>query len=558
MSTAQGRIKSDLIFQLISVGLIFITFSRICRGEYVNWDDNILITENSLLQLPFIEAVSNVVSHFYHGDYIPLPLLTYWMEVRLFGFNAIPQHIVNISIHCINFLLLFLILIRTGLTRSKIYLICFIFAFHPLQVETVSWLSERKGLLSTLFLFLAILFHQSAKIKHQLSYGFFYVLSLLCKFTGVLLPVLLVFSDWKFSSLRFRDALKKQVPFLLLGFLASLIRIYAYGSSVVRFNETALSPERLAQLPLLVTTALGSYLKLFFYPIGLSAIYPDYVLSSESIGLSIFFILIVAIGLCVVRRATPEGKREFLFFSLWSIFFLLPVLQIIPRINYINDRYMYLPIIGFAALFGEGIQQVFTYFQRQARALGCARSNGFQAKLSLGLLASGVVALPLLSYERTAVWLNSQNLWEDTIQRNPRNAIAHNNLAIVYQEQKKFAPAIAEYEKVLLLGRGNGTDNLAYNNLGTIYSASPQAEYFDLAKAERFLLEGIERSPSLSEGFYLRFNLALVYLRQGSVEKGREVLKKLAEDIRSNSSDQKYFLLLRKAEEIQQKLVPNR
>lgn len=546
---------SSLRGLVILLIVTFVTFSRVFIAQYVTWDDPVLILDNPLLQLPFFEAVPIFFTSFYHGDYMPLTLISYWLEVTLFGFMPLPAHLLNLALHLGCGFALFEFLRSTRLKEGGILFVCAVFLLHPLQVESVMWLSERKGLLSSLLLLLALVSSQkfdraqSVKMRwmYLLGYYFLFLGALLAKATGVFVPVFLIFTEiflqteikikpnlggskWATLWPLLGRSLQKHAMPGLFALLIILVRVSAYGGEVSGFTSFFFEPQRWIQLPLIISSILGFYLSSFFLPISQSIIYPEYrfdmSLLFRALSLSAF-----AVAVAGLWRKTRN--RGILYFALFSFVLLLPVLQIIPRLNLVSDRYLYLPGIGLAGLVAIAMERL----SRQT---------------ANRIIYLAVAVLAPLSFFRSEMWVDDVSLWKEAVVAAPWSGLAKNNYAMVLEKQGDIPGAVAEFEKALSLGKRDGSDNLAYNNLGVLYTKYPQL--LDRNRAVSYFEKGIGEALRAEERFTLRLNLAGTYADLGQLSKARELLVELEKDLLKATRDKKYLELLGKAQELLKKI----
>ncbi|MBS1985639.1 MAG: hypothetical protein JST16_15865 [Bdellovibrionales bacterium] len=508
--------------------LTFIAFGRALLMNYVNWDDPALILENVILRRPLGEALRLMFTTYYHGDYMPLTLLSFWIDLNVFHLGAEGQHAINLLLHLGNICLLWLLLTRAGWDELRVACVCVLFALHPVQAESVLWISERKGLLSTLCLLGAVWCSESsdaaasarAQIKWNFGYLGLFVASFLTKATGILLPVLLAVRDYRRAGGWNRRWMSKQLPVWTAAAFGSWVRIEAYRSSVGELASAAGEWERWLSWPVRAAAALGFYLKTLMAPVGLSIVYPPYRdWESWGVELAIFAVTLVG-GAWWYRR---HRDLRWLAGVAAALAFLAPVLQIVPRINFVNDRYLYLPIIGVAVAFTVMVER----------------------RLSLAWVAGLALVLGTASWARSDAWSSNFKLWADTVTKDRQSGLAHNNYAQALQERGQLAEAIREYELTLEYGRTDGTDNLAYNNLANLYSTPEHPEIFDLSKAVMLLRKGIEIAPRPEEAFTLRYNLVQVFIQLGDKVEARRQLLELAKAIQASGNQRYAFLLER-------------
>ncbi len=484
------------------VVLTVFTYSSFLSSGYVSWDDNVFILENELLKLDFIAAAKIFFSRFFYGDYLPIPLMSYWIEIKLFGYNPAAQHATNLAIHLLNLTLVWKLLMRPRnfgladitITPLAAFIICFVFAMHPLQVESVMWISERKGLLSLLFTLLSWLswrrFAESNQRLMLVAFYSFFIVACMSKTNIVFFPFLLIIIDY-FNKDSFRRLVKFHILTTIFIAIVIYVRFYAYADSISELGKSTINFERIISIPLLLFNALGLYIKKIFLPINLSIEYENFKYTFEIVlNLGILFSFA---AVCVwLWLRTKEGlvviATSFFFFM------LLPVLQIVPRTNYVNDRYVYVPILAIAGLVALLISQ----FKIRKNIL-----------IALTIVYM-VVTIPL-SIIRVQVWTNSLELWTDTLSKNPLSAIAHLNYGLELKKEKKFSEAIEAYKKSAQLGLESGTSVIALNNLANVYLDKNAGAFYNVPFAVLTYQQAMSLAKSTNDWVICAFNLANLY-----------------------------------------------
>ncbi len=490
--------------------LVPVFFFRAYTAQFLNWDDNVLILQNPLLKLDFWNATKTGFSYFYHGDYFPVTLLSYCLDFNCFGLDPRFFHIENIFWHFLNVLVLLKLLRTLELKEGLVLAVGMIFAIHPMQAEPVMWLSERKSLISTFLLFLTIILYvRSAKSSDG---RYIYALCLLAflfsglsKATGLLLPFLLFYFDFFLITGKKIKKWFRFIPMVLIAMLLVVIRVLAYSASLNFEISELFNTNYLFVIPIKALTAIGFYVSHYVLDYETSAIYSDFNWNLENLFISamVFSFIGIYSFWIVKRKKIIEG-----FFLLWFLLFLIPVIQIFPRINYVNDRYMYVPIIGLSACCFSFLKQNFLFYLR-----------------NFLILVFGACL-----FFRTQVWQTNRNLWEATLQVVPQNVIALNNLGLDFQENGELNQAVQVYEKALATDSIDGTKILIYNNLANIYS-DPKYWGRDLEKARNLLLAGIREAQKKHDTFELRINLGLLEKSQGNKEIARKIFKEVYDDI---------------------------
>jgi hypothetical protein len=521
--------------------LAAIVFIRAFWSAYVIWDDDKMILSNFNLQLPFWEAWEVFWTKPWQADYLPIPLLTFWADYQLWGFNPVPQHILNWGLHLANIYLVYLFLSELGISFGVALFAVAAFAVHPLQVESVMWVSERKGLLSTLFLMIAMIAYVRALRAKGPTIGYViypiaFVVSGLCKMNAIFLPFVLAGLELiGFRQKNFRLVLARNIPVLGATALLCLIRYYTYAAIVSGVNEGAHSFQYLIHVPIYALTAIGHYVFTFFWPGNLSVIYPQYPLTIASQ-------LKFATGFCFVASWFYLGywkkSREILYGGLWFLVILLPVLQIVPRINFVNDRYMYLPMIGFAVCVAE--------FLRPTWSMIIGTEGGRKALMATTVTL--VLVWAAVSNHRAEIWESNYNLWADTVTRYPRSQLAWNNLGLAQMERKQ----IKEAESSFLQGsNGDVVSAITFMNLAMLYT-DPQ-QFPDLYKPQAALnaLEiGLRIAPSEDEKFGIRFDMGIALSQLHRNPEAIATLNRLLADIHASPNEWIYKDIQQRATQV--------
>lgn len=426
-------------FYPVLLVLVPIVFHRAFFSQYVLWDDDVLLLQNPILKAPFWEALKTSFTVYYHGDYFPLTLMSYWIDIAALGMGPGLQHAENLALHLLATFLLLSCLRKLAQNDALAFLLTLIYAIHPLQAEAVMWISERKSLLSAVFTFLALLSYlksfEGPRKKTWYWLGIFcFGAAGLAKATSLLMPLIFLLIDsFKFGR-PYRALALRFLPAAGLAGLLMALRIRAYASTVGLAISDVFTGEYLLSIPVRTFNALGIYVKMFFLPTTLSAIYPDFELTALSIAVA----TITALAVVVISWRIYRARNLFLSFSwLWFLLFLLPILQIFPRINYINERYMYLPIIGLGGI-------SFYYFRPRILYVLAA---------VLGIL------MAVTTYHYSDVWTTNRKLWSQTLNVVPQNMIALNNLALDFQNAGELPAAVELYEKIIDLPTSDNMNN---------------------------------------------------------------------------------------------------
>ncbi len=382
------------------------------------WDDRLYVLTNSTVHTFTLPHLKEAFSDYYVGNYAPLTILSYMIDHALWGLRPNGYHLENVLFHAANGLLFYTLLRRFSLNEWQAGAAAWIFLLHPVQVETVAWVSQRKSLLAMFFFLTALIcYHCYAALQanHRRSYLLSLAsitAALFSKSIAVIFPAVIVLYDLTYDRCgprSTRQRLIDKIPFLVIATAVAALAVisqsheegggrgdYPGGSPLATFYT---------MVPVLV-----SYLRDCFLPFDLSPYYlvtirqyPD----AAFLGSLAVVLALAAVGIYLCRTARP------LFF--WYGLFLaalVPVMQIVPLITLKNDRYLYTPLLGFAVLAVLGGQRILEIPHTQLR------------RLATGAVTIAMLSLPLLAFKQTLYWRNDITLWNRAATVDPRNSLA--------------------------------------------------------------------------------------------------------------------------------------
>jgi protein O-mannosyl-transferase len=472
-----GRLFSSrrraFIFAVVLAAVTIFAYRPAWNGGFL-WDDDVYITNNELLTAP--DGLRRIwFSLDSPSQYFPLVYTTFRIEHALWGLNPSGYHWVNLLLHIANALLVWAVLVRLRVPGA--WLAGAIFALHPVQVESVAWITERKNVLMGFFFLLTLLawiaFVDERTKRPWLFYGLaliLYLLALSAKTTACTLPAALLLILWLQKKPIRCKRIFQIIPFLVLGLAMGTLAIWweRYHQGTSRAVFTFLSPiERV----LVASRAVWFYLSKLVWPSNLTFIYPRWNISPahplDYVWLLAGLIVCVAIYFLRSRSRGIGGSVEVA--AAFFVATLSPVLGFIMlytfRYTFVADHYQYLACIGLIALSSAGVI-----------TLADAFKNGRTLVLSVAL--SVVALLATLTWRQAAMYGNIETLWRKTLARNPDCWMAHNNLGIVLFQKGKLDEAIAHYRTTLqmepkfwdadynlgsaLLGKGQVDDAIFY------------------------------------------------------------------------------------------------
>ena len=423
--------------------LTLLVYIPAMRAGFI-WDDNLFLTEN-----PLIKADDGLYRFWFTTeppDYFPLVSSVLWLEWRLWGLNAAGYHVVNIVLHAVSAVLIWLVLKRLKIPGA--WLAALIFAVHPVNVESVAWITERKNTQPMVFYLITILFYLRYEHDRTKRWYFFalgsFLLALLSKTSVVMLPfVLLGCVWWQKGRIGWKDLIRS-VPFFALSLILALVTVWfqynvAIGDDVVRTGGFL---SRLAG----AGWAVWFYLYKAIIPYKLCFVYPRWNIDASSIAS--YLPGIILLGCFVVFWRYRKGwGRVFLFGLGYYVVTLFPVLGFFDinfmRFSLVTDHWQYFSIIGLIALLV---------------GLGVWTWNGWRGQLrQLATAAAAAVVLLFcaLSWIQCHAYKDLEALWRDTISKNPRAWLAHSNLGPVLVSQGRFEEAMRHCSEALRINPGH-------------------------------------------------------------------------------------------------------
>lgn len=505
------------------LAFIFIVFSPCLKNGFVNWDDDKYIINNPVIQSASLMSLKKIFTSFVIQNYHPITLLSYLFEYHFFKLNPFYYHLTNLILHLLNCSLVFwLIFIITGRAYVS-YAVAILFGIHPLQVESVAWISERKNLLYALF-FLGTLISYSYYILKEKALKYYcfslllFILSLLSKLMSLSLPLVLFSIDYLLRRKPDKSLLIEKIPYFMLSLVFSIVEILCiHMSGVLRHDESY----GLFQIWKLSSYCIVFYLSKIFLPVKLSCLYPYYKADNS---LVYFFAIIIVIILSISIVISGRRTRKIIFGSCFFLAAILPVLQFIQTgAVIVTDRFSYIPSIG---IFYIIVAALFWFYSKKLK--------GYTMKLIfLTTVISVVAALSFLTWNRCKVWENSFVLWNDAINKYPAGyiPIAYFNRGLALADNQEIDKSIADLNKTLMLYYGKLALKQDYSEtykrlLMSTYGHSAVYDFLAVKLAEIGKMEeatillswAIQINPSNIQAFY---NLCSVY---GNMKKYKEAI----------------------------------
>ncbi len=450
-SSAHRQVLGVCFFLVVITWLVF---GQTVRYDFVNYDDNEYVYANPAITSGLnphgiIYAFSGTHARNWH----PLTTLSHMLDCQLWGVRAGGHHFTNIVLHTIAVVLLFLVLQQmTGAIWQSAF-VAALFAVHPLHVESVTWISERKDVLSAVFFMLTlgayVRYVRSPSIGRYLTMSILFALGLMSKPMLVTVPLVLLLLDyWPLQRFGGRSSIRRlaleKIPLLALSVASGLATLWMQQSSVARTEE----------LPLIWRVANGLvtyaiYLRQMIWPVGLAVFYPHPgdQLPVWEIGLAIVLLALVSAGVIALRH-----KRPYLLTGwFWYLVMLLPVIGLIQVGSQAHaDRYTYLPQIGLYLLLAWAITDALT----SRFATGRIRRGGLQRRIVAVTASLAIIALAWCAHVQASHWRNGESLWGHALAVTSGNFMAHDGLGQCLANRGGLDEAIDQFQKALNIAPG--------------------------------------------------------------------------------------------------------
>jgi len=489
------RTHQHLVVAFLLAALTVAVFRQTLWYDFTNYDDSRYVRDNPHVRAGLTsESVRWALTTDYESTWGPVVWLSYLADRAMFGMGPRGFHRTNVLLHVANVLLLFLVLRRMTGSVWRSGFVAALFAIHPLHVESVAWIAERKDVLSGLFWMLAMLAYVSyAERPSGKRYGLValaFALGLMAKPMLVTLPLALLLLDYwpsgRFESARRKtgsgyrawvDLTREKVPLLVLS------AVFSFFAFVVQKKGGAVSSLSDISLGVRVANALVSYVKYIgkmVWPANLAAIYPHpgSALPSWQVVASGAALVIVSGFVLTAGRA-----RKYLAMGwVWYLVTLLPVIGIVSiGAQAMADRYTYLPLIGLSIIVAWSIPDMLSIPREGVKSVAKGRADvepGGRNRPTVPLAAAvAVLALTGLAYVQTGYWRNSVTLFEHALECTSNNYVAHNQLGAALHEQGDMEDAIKQYQEALRINPryvgAQGNLGIALFEMGRARAAIP-------------------------------------------------------------------------------------
>ena len=513
MNSANQNPRSDLRIRFIKprnrliafgVGIFlalitWFVFGQTIHHEFVNYDDDVYVYRNpEVTNGVTLKGLVWAFTHVHSSNWHPVTWISHMLDCQIYGLNPAGHHFTNVLLHTATAFLLFAVLMEmTGFLWRSAF-VAALFAIHPLHVESVAWVAERKDVLSGLFFMLTIGAYVRY-VRHPQSSGRYlivclmFALALLSKPMVVTLPfVLLLLDCWPLKRIHefyeravLRKLVAEKLPLLALSGAACLVTLFAQSSAMTSLP-----------LPARIANAADSYvvyLGQMFYPIRLAVFYP-YTESDLPLGrvvADILLLLAISVAAFALRKKSPS----LLMGWLWYLGMLIPVIGIIQVGSQAHaDRYTYLPQIGLYIGLAWALADLWVTWRPRYIVLS-------------SLSASAILALAFCARTQVSYWQNSELLWAHALACTPDNVVTENNLGNAFLDKGDLDDAIVHLQKALQIMPNHAEAH--YNLANALFRKG------NISEAIVQYEEALQAKPNDERTHY---NLGVALLQQGNVD----------------------------------------
>jgi protein O-mannosyl-transferase len=441
---------------LIAINLFIYAQTR--NHEFTQWDDPYYIGDNYEVSRGLTwQGICWAFTTGHEANWHPVTWISHMVDVQLFGMAPGPHHLMSLLFHIANTLLLFWALFRMTAAVGSSAFVAGLFAAHPLHVESVAWVAERKDVLCAFFFLLAIwayiAYARKTVFSRYLLVAALFGLALMSKPMAVTLPAILFLLDiWPLGRLRLGPGqmpacmrlIREKVPLIVLALISSAVTIAVqlHGGSVVKMDSIPLSG-RVANALISYVTYLGNML----WPANLSAFYP--YRSPSILWIAVCFLALAGVSVLAVRSAVRHP--HILVGWMWYLLMLVPVIGLIQvGAQAKADRYTYLPLIGISIIIAWSVPEIVSRVRKSGMPLAIAGS-------------AVICVLALIARNQANYWANGLALWDHALKSFPDSHLVHLNAGYELNYRGEIAKAMRHFTEALRL---NPNSAEAHNAIG--------------------------------------------------------------------------------------------
>jgi protein O-mannosyl-transferase len=506
------RSQRDIIIFTFLVAAVILVYGQVQHHDFLSYDDKAYVTQNPYVKNGWsLDGLKWALTSRHHSHWHPLTWLSHMTDCQLFGLHPGWHHLSNLFLHVMNTLLLFFVLKKMTGAAFKSAFVAALFALHPLHVETVAWVADRKDLLCGFFWLMTLWGYcfyteRSSIRRYFLVFGLF-VCALMAKPMAISLPIILLLLDyWPMNRFVLKNHMEKQDLnqtnrraferlilekvgfFVLVGISASITVLSMKKGHAVNLFKLIPDAQTLAR----AMVHYGIYIHKTFWPAGLAV--PYSLVRSYShwqiLGSAVLFFG-TSLFVCLKAKRYPYLPVGWL----WFIITLLPVIGIIKfGPQKVADRYTYLPLVGLFIMVAWGIPDAIKKWPHRRWAVILSS-------------ASAVAVLMACSWAQVGQWKDSESLFLHAIRFTEGNFKTHTNLGVILVEKGEYGRATHHFGEAINI-KPDYVE--AYNNMGIVLRITGRVE-----EAKAYYHKALQISPKFSKAHY---NLGVAFEGEGRLE----------------------------------------
>ena len=488
-------------------------YNSVNQHPFVNYDDDRYVVDNPHVHAGLSwETISWAFTTTEQANWHPLTWLSHVVDYQLFHANPAGHHFISLVIHALNAALLFLLLVYATNRVGPSLFVAALFALHPINVESVAWIAERKNVLSTFFFLLTLgvygWYAQKPAWRRYLAVATLFAMGLMAKPMVITLPcVLLLLDYWPLNRKFGPRLLIEKLPLFALSAASAVITMLAQRTGGAMRSTIQFSPSVRVENAIV---SYANYLWKSIWPARLAPIYPHPGESLPAWQIAVSFLVLLTMSVVATKF---RGQRYLLTGWLWFLGTLVPVIGLIQVGDQaMADRYAYIPLIGIFVMIAYA-------------AADLTSSTKMQAHVWTVAAACVLAAFSFLTYRQLGYWSNNYDLWTHTLAVtknnfiaednlggalvlqgrtddayphfqaaaaiNPRDPMSHSNLGAYLEEHKRFREAVEQYQTTIALTNDPALLASTYANLGSAYR-----ELGDESKADDGYREALRLNPA--------------------------------------------------------------
>lgn len=482
-----------------------LAYAPIINNGFTYWDEEQYLLRNLDVRFLSFEGIKRIFSSTVFATYSPLTVLSFACEYHFFQYNPVVYHVTNLCLHLGVVFFVYVLGLRLGLGFLACILSTLIFAIHPIHVESVAWIVERKDVLYAFFYLAALCSYLKYVDEHKRRFYwlavFFATASILSKAMALSLPLALLACEWVKGKKISLHSLFNKIPFFLV----------VVPVAAITFLLNARVPHTASVEALFIWIwTFVFYIGKFFFPVELLPLYQlplPATLQNPQYSIS-FLAFVVIIALLFFLRKQKWFVFSILFY-VCSVFFILRFDGKVD-VSIVADRFMYLPCLGFCFLLGNVLEHRLNFWKVQ---------NSRWRMPFVILCVALSVGLAAKTFYQCKVWQDAFSVWNYQIKKTPQEARAYDNLGAAYLRSGQLDMALSQLKKSAIL---DPKSCVSFNNIGLVYLAKK-----DFSKAVSSFQSAINVNPLFDSIIYN--NLGVAFKDSGNLSNAADAFKKAIE-----------------------------